>query len=425
MADKKKISIKGLTNTLQAVSEAASSVVVPKSKKTIEVETTEESNVIDSVNAASQWLGTIRESASPAMMQVISTQMQMLDVIASPAMTGMFLDNMVSCLEKALEASPEEQQGQIRELYAQMIQNTVFVLEAKMSYAQDKASKEAHHLIETAGTMMENTLTTIASMATPVGGVGAKAVKISNVLVKQGSSGLIQAVSSLFTSKRDATKAKDDFAQVISDLFDTLDKYHNLFGSSIIINGMLAKYKRLLVDKYTEDKMRPVTSRMTISDFQHASRLTDELSDVLSSMASSNVFSSLGKIVSTVAHAVADSAIRKKASEMDLQAFCQLYDSFSNDIENLKVQLREEETVLMNLKQEHKDISFLKLGMKKESREKIDAQLEVLGKKKQELVDAEAKLRELKDMFPDAKAIKEAVDAYEVRLTGIELKYAV
>ena len=142
-------------------------------------------------------------------------------------------------------------------------------------------------------------------------------------------------------------------------------------------------------------------------------------------MASSNVFSSLGKIVSTVAHAVADSAIRKKASEMDLQAFCQLYDSFSNDIENLKVQLRGEETMLMNLKQEHKDISFLKLGMKKESREKIDAQLEVLKKKKQELVDAEAKLRELKDMFPDAKAIKEAVDAYKVRLTGIELKYAV
>ena len=242
MADKKKISINGLTDTLQAVSEAAASVVVPKSKKTVVVETTEESNVIDSVNAASQWLGTIRESASPAMMQVISTQMQMLDVIASPAMTGMFLDNMVSCLDKALVASPVEQQGQIRELYSQMIQNTVFVLEAKMSYAQDKTSKEARHLIETAGTMMENTLTTIASMATPAGGVGAKAVKICNVLVMQGSSGLIQAVSSLFTSKRDATKAKDDFAQVISDLFDTLDKYHNLFGSSIIINGMLAKY---------------------------------------------------------------------------------------------------------------------------------------------------------------------------------------
>ena len=92
MADKKKISINGLTDTLQAISEAAASVVVPKSKKNVEVETTEESNVIDSVNAASQWLGTIRESASPAMMQVISTQMQMLDVIASPAMTGMFLD---------------------------------------------------------------------------------------------------------------------------------------------------------------------------------------------------------------------------------------------------------------------------------------------------------------------------------------------
>lgn len=424
MANMKKISIKGLTDTLHAVSEAAESVVIPKSKKTVEVETTEESNVIDSVNAASQWLGTIRESASPAMMQVITTQMQMLDAIASPAMTGMFIDNMVACLDKALAASPEEQKGQIRELYSQMIQNTVFVLEAKMSYAQDKASKEATHLIETAGTMMENTLTTIAGMATPVGGVGAKDVKISNVL-KQGSSGLIPAVSSLFTSKREAAKAKDDFTQIISDLFDTLDKYHNLFGSSIIINGMLAKYKRLLVDKYTEDKMRPVTSRMTISDFQHAARLTEELSDVLSNMASTNVFSSLGKIVSTVAHAVADSAIRKKASEMDLQAFCQLYDSFSNDIENLKVQLREEETVLMNLKQEHNDISFLKFGMKKESREKIDSQLEILRKKKRELNDAEAKLRELKDMFPDAKAIKEAVDAYEAKLTGIELKYAV
>lgn len=426
MANMKKISINGLTDTLHAVSEAAASVVIPKSKNPVEAETTEESNVIDSVNAVSQWLGTIRESASPAMMQVITTQMQMLDVITSPAMTGMFIDNMVACLDKALAASPEEQKGQIRELYSQMIQNTVFVLEAKMSYAQDKASKEATHLIETAGTMMENTLTTIAGIATPVGGVGAKAVKISNVLlVKQGGQGFVQAVSSLFTSKRDSIKAKDDFAQVISDLFDTLDKYHNLFGSSIIINGMLAKYKRLLVDKYTEDKMRPVTSRMTISDFQHAARLTEELSDVLSNMASTNVFSSLGKIVSTVAHAVADSAIRKKASEMDLQAFCQLYDSFSNDIENLKVQLREEETVLMNLKQEHKDISFLKFGMKKESLEKIDSQLEVLENKKRELADAEAKLRELKDMFPDAKAIKEAVDAYEAKLTGIELKYAV
>lgn len=425
MANMKKISIKGLTDTLHAVSEAAESVVIPKSKKPDEVETTEESNVIDSVNAASQWLGIIRESASPAMMQVITTQMQMLDAIASPAMTGMFLDNMVACLDKALAASSEEQKGQIRELYSQMIQNTVFVLEAKMSYAQDKASKEVDHLIETAGAMMENTLTTIAGMATPVGGVGNKAVKISNVLVKQGGQGLVQAVSSLFTSKREAAKAKDDFTQIISDLFDTLDKYHNLFGSSIIINGMLAKYKRILVDKYTENKMRPITSRMTISDYQHAARLTDELSDVLSSMASTNVFSNLGKIVSTVAHFVADSAIRKKASELDLQAFCQLYDSFSNDIENLKVQLREEETVLMNLKQEHKDISFLKFGMKKESLEKIDSQLEVLENKKRELADAEAKLRELKDMFPDAKAIKEAVDAYEAKLTGIELKYAV
>lgn len=425
MADKKRISISGLTDTLHTVSKAATSVVVPKSKKVVEPETMEDVNVIDTVSTASQWLGLIRESASPAMTQVITTQMQMLEAIASPAMTGMFLDNMVSCLDKALAASEEGQKRQIRELYSQMIQNTVFVLEAKMSYAQDKAGKEAAHLIETAGSMMENTLTTIASMSIPASGVGAKAVKISNVLVEQGGPGVIQAVSSLFTSKREATKAKDDFLQVISDLFETLDKYHNLFGSSIIINGMLAKYKRLLVDKYTEDRMRPVTSRMTISDFQHTAKLTDELSDMLSDINSSNVISSIGKIVSSVTHTVVDYSIRKKASKLDLQAFCQLYDSFSNDIYNINIQLRENETTLMNLKQEHKDISFMKLGMKKESRERIDSQLELIAGKKLELADAEAKLKELKELFPDAKAIKESVDAYEAKLTGIELKYAI
>ena len=54
MADKKKISINGLTDTLQAISEAAASVVVPKSKKNVEVETKKKRNVIESVNDAYQ-----------------------------------------------------------------------------------------------------------------------------------------------------------------------------------------------------------------------------------------------------------------------------------------------------------------------------------------------------------------------------------
>ena len=60
---------------------------------------------------------------------------------------------------------------------------------------------------------------------------------------------------------------------------------------------------------------------------------------------------------------------------------------------------------------------------KKETAKSIEEQLAKLADCKKEVLSAETKMKELKALLPEAKALKEDINRYESRLISIEQLY--
>jgi len=83
-----------------------------------------------------------------ALAYAIKAQLQVLEVLNSPAMTSSCFDLMIEALYKALQKTPDEQQKkELQGRAAIMAQSMIFFMEAKLRFAEDRHSKEAKALL--------------------------------------------------------------------------------------------------------------------------------------------------------------------------------------------------------------------------------------------------------------------------------------
>ena len=128
-------------------------------------------------------------------------------------------------------------------------------------------------------------------------------------------------------------------------------------------------------------------------------------------------------MVSSGVQSFFNAAISRKATQYDLQTFFMMYDAFDAELKELKAKLSEEESRLKELEQQKKQVGFFNFSGKKETAKSIEEQLAKLADCKKEVLSAEKKLKELKALLPEAKALKEDINRYESRLISIEQLY--
>ena len=409
-----KIDIKGgLKNISSAIGSVKDSVekvqILPPKQK--------EESLEDAVTDIYAEFSEISAMMTPAMQQVVSSQLQVLNVVSSPTLSGMMLDNVILGLQKATEDCSGKEAKLIQESFIRIIQSFTFHAEAKLRYILEKNKAEAEKLLDESLKMVSDSVISVASMSFPPAKASSIAMKTMGALTSDlAKKDIVSNLARIVRSKKESAEKKEEFYTFIENLFDTFDKYDSLFGKSIIINGMLSKYRKLLVEKYTNDRIDLVKNSVSVQSLQKADRVIDDIAKNLNKAKYIDAAASLVKGVLSVFS-------KRKSSQYDLQTYFIIYDSTSRQLAEAKGQIVAEEDALRKLQEGKKGIGMLNFSGKKEANEKIEEQQKVLEEKKQIVKQIDNKMQQLKDLLPDAMAIKSDIDHYEAHLITVEEKY--
>lgn len=285
---------------------------------------------IESKEQMEKWLGALAPSASQGIGQLLQTQQEVLNNVFTASLGGMTIDNMLFSLQKALQCATSEQEVTIiRDNFCMMLQNFVFINEAKLEYAIDQNRMAAIDLLGQAGGKMmqcavnigmavintaaqggtqliassiQNTInlnaattqTNIAQIAHGAASniasketankLGMDAVRnalsqtsaspvpqvsapiIRNPFEGEDSEKMFAELLKTMGKKKFYEEKRAEFDKMMHNLFPTLDRYFDLIGPSILICELLDRYSEKLVKEFEIIRYTGIISR--IKDFR-------------------------------------------------------------------------------------------------------------------------------------------------------------
>lgn len=176
----------------------------------------------------------------------IQSQLLVINSIQSPTLVDTAFDTLVLNLRKTLKAADELEREEIRETYALMIQNYVFFMDAKYQ-AKVKADKEATRaLLEQAGAQLSRSVGQVACIAT---GIPCGGLEIENVFdEEQEHMSLFSRILRWWNKEQDMAESEDAFMKSMYNIIRKLDKYHDVIGPSMLIAGIVDRYKVMLAE---------------------------------------------------------------------------------------------------------------------------------------------------------------------------------
>jgi len=377
--------------------------------------------IVSSIDGMKRWLSNLGKDATPAIIETLQNQLKVLDAVQSPSMTGMVVDNMIFCLDKAVkQADTDLEKQNIRDAFASMLQSYVFLAEANLRCAEKARQEEAKDLLTQAGAVLSDAVVKTAGLVASGGSSMATTTVLNIFASDEVKNGYIKKVFAWIGGKKEFEQKQKDFYKTIEMLFETLDDYADILGKSILINGMLSRYRVLLVDRRKEQKAEDFRKRISTIDQNKVSALTDGISKLVGfgALHIGNLTKTIGAGIGLAVDAIAGS---RKC--MDIDSFCMLQDAIEQDLQEQESMFASLTSELEALKATHKEIGMLKLGEKKECQAKIDAKQVELDEVIKTIKELKAKRKEMKDLFPDSYAILKDIKDYEHQLIAIEEKF--
>lgn len=382
--------------------------------------------IISTIDGMKTWLTNLGQDTTPALMQTLQMQLQVLKHVQSPSMTGMALDNMMLCMSKAVNtATNDSELANIREAFASMIQNYFFMQEANLRCAQLKDREEGTRLLTQAGEMLSDAVTKTATALTG-STIDMATTVVRNIFEAEAvQKGYIKNLFAWIGDKKQLKAKEKEFNQTLEMLFDTFDLHAALLGPSILIKGMLSRYRKAILEYHQNEKLQMYIDRGHKIDAQ---KLTDLSSGVVATTTAIitkrplKALSGLTMALSGAAGLVADK-INSNKTGLDIKAYCTLQDALEVECNKLQEELSKMESEITSLKQQHKELGMLQFAEKKELQQKIDLKVEEKDAVYNALKTTKEKLAEMKQLFPDAYAIKAELDQLEEKLIAIENKF--
>lgn len=382
--------------------------------------------IISTIDGMKTWLTNLGQDTTPALMQTLQMQLQVLKHVQSPSMTGMALDNMMLCMSKAVNtATNDSELANIREAFASMIQNYFFMQEANLRCAQLKDREEGTKLLTQAGEMLSDAVTKTATALTG-STIDMATTVVRNIFEAEAvQKGYIKNLFAWIGDKKQLKAKEKEFNQTLEMLFDTFDLHAALLGPSILIKGMLSRYRKAILEYHQNEKLQMYIDRGHKIDAQ---KMTDLSSGVVATTTAIitkrplKALSGLTMALSGAAGLVADK-INSNKTGLDIKAYCTLQDALEVECNKLQEELSKMESEITSLKQQYKELGMLQFAEKKELQQKIDLKVEEKDAVYNALKTTKEKLAEMKQLFPDAYAIKAELDQLEEKLIAIENKF--
>lgn len=383
--------------------------------------------IISTIDGMKTWLTNLGQDTTPALMQTLQMQLQVLKQVQSPSMTGMALDNMMLCMSKAVNtATNDSELANIREAVASMIQNYFFMQEANLKCAQLKNKKEGYKLLTQSGEMLSNAVIKTASALTG-GTIDMATTVVRNIFEAEAvQQGYIKNLIAWIGDKKQLKEKEKEFNQTLEMLFDTFDLHATLIGPSILIKGMLSRYRKTILEYRENEKLQMYIDRGYKIDVTNLSKITSDLQSTATAIVRKNPINALSGITMVlggVAGLVVDKINSNNKTELDIKAYCTLQDALEVECNKLQEELSKMEGEITSLKQQHKELGMLQFAEKKELQQKIDLKVEEKDAVYNALKTTKEKLAEMKQLFPDAYAIKAELDQLEEKLMAVENKF--
>lgn len=383
--------------------------------------------IISTIDGMKTWLTNLGQDTTPALMQTLQMQLQVLKHVQSPSMTGMALDNMILCLNKAVNTAQNDiELANIREAFASMLQNYFFMQEANMRCVQLRNKEEGYQLLTQAGEMLSDAVTkTAAALSGNV--LDMTTTVVHNIFESEAvQKGYIKNLFKWIGDKSQLKAKEKEFNQTLEMLFDTLDLHAALLGPSILIKGMLARYRKTILEHRENEKLQMYIDRGYKIDVTKLSKITSDLQSTATAIVRKNPINALSGITTVlggVAGLVVDKINSNNKTELDIKAYCTLQDALEVECNKLQEELSKMEGEITSLKQQHKELGMLQFAEKKELQQKIDLKVEEKDAVYNALKTTKEKLAEMKQLFPDAYAIKAELDQLEEKLMAVENKF--
>jgi len=378
--------------------------------------------VISTIDGYQKWLTDLPISTAESYLELFNSQRQILSVVNSPILVGMALDNVINSLNKALStAHTDHDKTIIRDMYASMIQNLFFFMEAKIHYAIDKNKDFAYQMIGQVGDTLSTYAIKLMKIATSEEELrGIEIRKFFSTMPDQID--FFKKTTSWAKDKKEIIKKMDEYRTTIENMFHMFDIYSDLIGQSITIHGLLSKYRRFLVDTYKEERFAPVRKRYKNAVAGRGLKAIGSSLEFKEYELSNPVSFGLRR-VSKVLQGVGDvvSQVEDPTESIDI------FFSQQNMLRNQKAEKEKNVQSLLNevsdLKSQYDALGMLQLGMKKEISSSIDKKNKELKEAKSKLSEIESNLSDLDNSFPEAASIKFDIEQYETKLKKIEEKF--
>ena len=212
---------------------------------------------INSIKELNKWIAAAQADATNSVSFALQAQLSALKSVETSVLSGMVVDNILVCLQKALNASEsEKEKGILRDSFASLLQSVVFVSEARLQYDIKKNKEAAIQILTSAGNMISMSASAVASLLIPTPGKAIKIVPIINNVLNPAILD-VGSVSALLSAKKKHELLEErikDHNKMLNNLFKTLDRYYDMIGPSILVHGMLSRYTDQLVDEFIEEQ---------------------------------------------------------------------------------------------------------------------------------------------------------------------------
>ena len=382
--------------------------------------------IISTIDGMKTWLTNLGQDTTPALMQTLQMQLQVLKQVQSPSMTGMALDNMMLCMSKAVNtATNDSELANIREAVASMIQNYFFMQEANLKCAQLKDREEGAKLLTQAGEMLSDAVTKTATALTG-STIDMATTVVRNIFEAEAvQKGYIKNLFAWIGDKKQLKAKEKEFNQTLEMLFDTCDRHAALLGPSILIKGMLSRYRKAILEYHQNEKLQMYIDRGHKIDAQKLSDLSSGVVATTTAIVTKRplkALSGLTMALSGAAGLVADK-INSNKTGLDIKAYCTLQDALEVECNKLQEELSKMDGEITSLKQQHKELGMLQFAEKKELQQNIDLKTEEKDAVYNALKATREKLSEMKQLFPDAYAVNTELNQLEEKLIAVENKF--
>lgn len=354
--------------------------------------------VINTVDGMSSWLQKMQTpQMSPSALQALQSQIQVLNFVKSPTLTGMAIDTMITCLHKAIQtATSHDEKEAVRESFALMIQGFMFFSEAQLQYAINSNKEEGAQLLSQAGGILAKSVISVATLAA-TGGMAAAAVGdvvVKNVFSKpSGQKSFFGQIVTFFGNKKEIKEKQRQHIESLKNAFSLFDRYSTMIGPSIIIHSMLDRYGAKIIEDFEKQKYRNILISTELED-----------DDFFSNM---EIF---------------QSAQKRNLSGHDYIIYCR--DEAVKELKADEESLAEKIEELEHNRKKFEEISPIKLAARKNLKENIEQLEKDISYKKRNVKYSKQHLEETELAVKRAAEIKPEIDAYAAKFHSITDKFA-